>query len=241
MLEQQALSQRYDAAMALAATRNCVPCILAFEEKLAGSRAVLNRPIPETERLASSDKQLYATFYGLLEAEVRLPYGDKWDRLRRIADEALFPGYKEKIRFAALTLNGRGLFRFGECSLVLREDMIAHRASLFEENSTLFLKRCNYNPRLGHRAMWPDRGKLCVAKLADKLQSFLPEGEFATLLLREGSRPEQDHFVEVHIWGPLSIHSIEQITIKANNSLSPAILEALRENLERASVRLEVL
>jgi hypothetical protein len=240
MREQQALTERYDAAMFSAATRGCAQRVVAFEGKLAGSRAVLNRPLPEAERLASSDKQLYATFYGLLEAEVRLPYGDKWDRLRRIADEALFPGYKERIRFAALTLDDRGLFRFGECSLILREKMIAHRASVFEENSTLFLKRCNYDPRPGFRALWSDRAKLCVAKLADKVHSSFPEDEFATLLLYQASRPERDHFVEVHIWGPLSVHSIEQITVRANNAHSPATLAALRENLQRAGVEMEV-
>ncbi|HYU34649.1 MAG TPA: hypothetical protein VEW48_21060 [Thermoanaerobaculia bacterium] len=79
-----------------------------------------------------------------------------------------------------------------------------------------------------------------MAKLTSKLPSSLPEAEFARLLLRRGLRPEQDHFVEVHIWGPLSVHSIEQITIEATNNLSPAILEALRENLERAGVEMEV-
>jgi hypothetical protein len=29
-------------------------------------------------------------------------------------------------------------------------------------------------------------------------------------LLREGSTPEEDEFVEVHVWGPMTIRTIER-------------------------------
>ena len=68
---------------------------------------------------------------------VRLPNGEKWDVLRPVIDGVIFPGYHDKIRFAALTLNGRGLSGYGPCALILREDRIARRTTVFEENSIL--------------------------------------------------------------------------------------------------------
>ena len=67
------------------------------------------RPTRELDRLVSSDQELIPSYYGLLAGQVRLPHGNEWDRLRGIADEALFLGYKEHIRFAALSMDGQGL------------------------------------------------------------------------------------------------------------------------------------
>jgi hypothetical protein len=70
------------------------------------SRAIIARSLSEFLRLAMSDHEVYATYYQLVEAEVRIPGGGKWDGLRRLADDTLFPGYKDQIRFGALTLRG---------------------------------------------------------------------------------------------------------------------------------------
>jgi len=164
--EKGALERRYQAALRDAASRGAEADIGRFEAAVANSKAVIARPLRELDRLVASDKELFPTFYRLLGEEVRLPHGNQWDLLRRIADEALFPGYKEEIRFAALSLDGIGLSTYGECSFVFREDMIAHRATVFEENSAVFMKRHAYEPPVGHRATWGERVKLCTAKLA---------------------------------------------------------------------------
>ena len=104
------------------------------------SHAVIARPAHEILRLATSQNEIYGTFYNLIGAGLRLPEGGKWDILRGVVDSALFPNYKEDIRFAALSLNGVGLSNYGEYSIMLRTDLIAHRASVFEENSILFMK-----------------------------------------------------------------------------------------------------
>lgn len=83
------------------------------------------RPIRELDRLSASDQELIPSFYGLLAGQVRLPHGNRWDGLRGIADEALFPGYKEHMRFAALSLDGAGLT--GQCGP--REASCAWRSS----------------------------------------------------------------------------------------------------------------
>lgn len=235
--EQEALERRYQAALQDASSRGAEAEVGKFEAAAASSKAVRALPMRELDRLASSDKELFPTFYGLLGAEVRLPHGNQWDLLRRIADEALFPGYREEIRFAALSLDGTGLSSYGECSFVFRDDMIAHRASMFEENSTAFLKRHAYDPPMGHRATWTERGKLCVAKLAGRIGPGTPEAQFPGILLRAGAASEDDDFVEVHIWGPMSLRTVERILMPVTRR--KAIRKALRDRLKGLAVILE--
>jgi hypothetical protein len=215
-----ALQQRYVEAKRAAQSRGAgaLRVVESFEAEIATTRAVIARPTGEFQRLSTSDNEGYASFYGLVEAEVRFPSGDKWDALRPLADEALFPHYKDKIRFAALTLDGLGLPSFGECFLVLRTDMIAHRASVYEENSVKFFSK-HFKPGLnevirlprGYRATWDERGTLCVAKLADRIDDATPPGAYSGLLLRQGLTSEDDDFVEVHVWGPMTIRTIERV------------------------------
>ncbi|HSS50342.1 MAG TPA: hypothetical protein VLX28_15500 [Thermoanaerobaculia bacterium] len=240
--ERKALAKRYKSAVGAAVARGCAHQVSRFEAKLVNAHAVINRSALETARLVSSDRELFSTFYQLLNSEVRLPSGEIWDKLRRIADEALFPGYKEKIRFAALSLDNLGLFNYGDCSLVLTDAMIAHRASVYHENSALFLRRHSFEPPVGYRAVWRDRARLCIAKLADRLQVFTPARDFAALLLRQGDTSEQDQFIEVHIWGPLSVYCLAKVSIaKRFSSRSPALFRAVRELLHHAGVKSEIL
>jgi hypothetical protein len=235
--ERSALERRYQAALRDAKGRGAEADVARFEAAVAGSKAVIARPMRELDRLATSDKELFSTYYKLLGGEVRLPHGNQWDRLRGLADEALFPGYREEIRFAALTLDGAGPSGYGECSFVLREDMIAHRASVFETNSAIFMKRRAYEPPAGHRAIWDERAKLCVAKIADSIRSGTPEDQFQGMLLRPGATSEEDDFVEVHIWGPMSLRTVEQVTMPATGK--KAVREALRDRLKGLAVTLE--
>lgn len=218
--EVAALRQRYEAAKQAAQSRGAetLRAVERFEAEVANTRAVIARSHGEVQRLSTSDNEIYASYYGLIAAGVRLPSGNKWDSLRPVADPALFPYYEDKIRFAALTLDNQGLQGFGECFMVLRTEMIEHRASVYEENSLLFFSKhfrpgLDDEPRLprGYRATWGERAKLCVAKLADRIDAATPPGAYSGILLRPGSTSEDDDFVEVHVWGPMTIRTVEQI------------------------------
>lgn len=235
--EKEALERRYQNARREASNRGADADIEKFETALANSKAVIARSYREVDRLAASDKELYSTYYKLLGAESRLPDGDQWDPLRRLAEETLFPNYKEEIRFAALSLAEVGLSNYGECSLVLRDDMITHRASVFEENPALFLKRHSYRLRPGHRAVWEERAKLCVAKLVEAIGPGTPEGQFASILLRPGATSGEDDFVEVHIWGPMSLRTVERILMPTPSK--KAFRRALRDRLKDLDVIME--
>jgi len=240
--ERDALAFRYRLAVQDAESRGCGEAVRAFEAAAGTTVAVLSRSLAEVERLANSDRQLYATYYQLLEAEVKLPDDDAWDPLRRLADEVLFPGYKEKIRFAALSLDGAGLPGYGDFALVLKEEMIEHRASVLAGNSALLLRKWDYNVPTGSRAAWKERARLCVAKLAARLKPSMTEADFAALLLRSGARREDDEIVEVHIWGPLSSWTFERVVLSrpaGPRRLIRARVKALRAKLAEAGIDLE--
>lgn len=239
--ERAALERRYKLVKSPSASRSALD---SFEAAVSNSRAVIARSVNELQRLATSNNEIYATYYQLTEAEVRLPRGDKWDFLRSVTDTVLFSDHHKKhIRFAALSLDGNGLSNYGDCSIILRENMIAHRASVFEENSVMFMKhkkipmsKADRLPK-GYRATWGDRAKLCVAKLHKRIDATTLPDEYSALLLRQGANPEEDEFVEVHIYGPMTALTIEQVIISPKiKRKSRAILKALKEGLVKAGV-----
>jgi len=213
-----------------------------FEDAIAQhSHAVIARSFGEMIRLAGSDSEVYSTFYNLVQAGARIPKDERWDTYRGRVDEALFPHYKEHIRFAALSLDDKGLINYGKCFLVLRNDMIAHRATVFEENSMLFMEK--HNIRLmaelptGYRALWEDRGKLAVAKLSRSIDSNTMPNNFAEVLLKNGANSGEDEFIEVHIYGPITIHTLKKIAISISEmQRQMPEFDALKENLKYYNV-----
>ncbi|HXU30658.1 MAG TPA: hypothetical protein VN851_08795 [Thermoanaerobaculia bacterium] len=243
--EKEALDRRYRKAKMEAEGRGCRQVLTAFEAAVRGSQSVISRPLREADRLAVSERELYSTYYQQVHAEHRSPSSDDWDRRRRIADEALFPGYKESIRFAALTLDGEGVASYGGdepdgfCFLVLRSEMIAQRATVFEDNSTLVYERHGSPLPPGLRAAWEDRGKLAVAKLSDSFTADTLEERFPGILLQQASTSEGERFVEVHIWGPMSVRTVERVLLKPQRSLRKAFVRELAGRLRRFGVVLE--
>jgi hypothetical protein len=242
--ERAALDRRYQAAKADAASRGAISILEDFENAVGQSQAVISRSEIEVNRLASGNRQLYATYYEFTEAGMSLPAGDQWDVLRELADTVLFWKSKKHIRFGALSLNGEGLPNYGVCSMVLRDEMICHRSSVFEENSAVFMERNNIRfsrePKLpkGYKAVWEDRGKLCVAKLAKEIDSQTGPDKYSGLLLQQGSTSENDRFVEVHIYGAMTVLTMEQVIVTApKRSQKATILKAIKFKLAQHGVR----
>ncbi|MCK6592708.1 MAG: hypothetical protein L6Q76_34565 [Polyangiaceae bacterium] len=239
-----ALEKRYKRAKKDAQTRGCDAIVQRLETDAAATKAVISRPLSEVQRLATSDKQGYATYYQLVHAQQRLPDGDEWDKLRRQADEALFPDFKDKIRFAALSMDGIGVRNYGEMSVVLRDAMIRHRASVFEGNTAAFVKNRKVKDLAravrGNRATWADRAKLCVAKLAAGLTPATKPDELPGLLLKQGATSADDDYVEVHVWGPMTARTFERvIAVQSAKRRSRAILRELRRQLQKLGVDFE--
>lgn len=244
--EKEALEKRYHEAVLYAKSKNYYNLIDEFEKSIKRSKAVINRSILETDKIATNENQLYASFYKLIESGVRIPEDNKWDKIRDLTDDALFPGYKKDIIFACLCLDGSGLFNYGKVTMALKETMIAHRASVFEENSVKFME--NHNIRIaqshklpkGYRASWENRHKLCVAKHFKDLNLHTDNKDFPRIILREGKTTAEDIFIEVHIWGTLSIRSFDHMKIKEpKRKQTRVILKALKKRLEKYGVSLE--
>lgn len=214
-----------------------------YERAVISSEAVICRPFAEVQRLVHSEDEVYGTYYQRVNAGLRLSTGSGWDRLRAIADNILFGDInKQHIRFASLTLDGLGLPHYGDCSLVLRSEFIAHRASTFEENSVVFMERHNVNAAgnyalpCGYRSNWEDRAKLAVTKVMAGLG--FTKSTMAGELQHPGATGREDVFVEVHIWGSLTIRSIANITIRSWSGPPPSLpeVEVVRQKLSQYDV-----
>ncbi|MGI9068194.1 MAG: hypothetical protein ACR2HX_17550 [Pyrinomonadaceae bacterium] len=238
-----ALDERYRTATEEGADRGAEGSLQDFVVALGSSQAVIARKQDDMFRLATSDNEIYGTFYNLTGAGLRLPEGSKWDILRGVVDSALFPNYREQIRFAALSLNGIGPTNYGEYSITLRTDMIAHRATVLEENSILFMAHHKVEiaeaHRLpeGYRATWSERVKLCIAKLSRLIGSVTKANEYPEILLRQGVTSVDEQFVEVHIFGPLTIRTIERVTLTQPKRVNRATIKAIKAKLEKVKVK----
>ncbi len=246
--EAAALEDRYRRACDEAAARGASAALDAFITSVRTAKVVMCRSVNRVLELAATDRAVYPTFYKLLDAELQLEEGSRWDVLRRVVEEAIFPGYREEIRFGALTLTSEGLTNYGPCSLLLDESMVAHRASVFEANCILVLERLGVrmgdSDRLpvGLRAPWEHRAKLAAAKLASGVKDPPDLGRYARLLLRQGTDTSEDEFIEVHVWGPMTVHTVSKVVAtRARMKKWERIgLRALREDLDRWGVEMEV-
>jgi hypothetical protein len=211
--EVAALAVRYDDAMASAKARGLIFEVLAFESVVAtASKAVMNRSLGALSSWLNGQSVLFYSFWYQVKYQGRQPTETEWDQQRGAAEAAINPYYYEYLNFAALTLDGRGMFYYGPYSVTLKSVTIDDRASVFEKNPFVFCRThhvlAGQSPPSGYRAPWKDRARLAVAKLQPQI---LPRQDFADLLM-EDRRGESDcDFVEVHVFGPIHIQGIERI------------------------------
>ena len=247
--ERQGLQRRYEAARAEAAGRGVDGEVMAFEAVLASSVMVNARPLGDIERLASSDRQGVATYERQLEAGLRLPDREPWNRLRRLAGDALFTDYADKVHFASVSLDGTGVENYGEAWLQLRSHCVDHRASAFTSNSATFMQAISYNQSaaIGHRSTWDERHKVAIAKLAASITTGATSADLSGLLTRQRATSVDDEFVEVQIYGSMTVCTIERVLLSKSalvkrgqeKRVTPARLEGLRDDLARFDVAFE--
>lgn len=244
--EVRALGDRLGKAELVAANRGLGTVMTGFRSAVRRSEAVLCRPLGIVMNLVSTDNELHATFYDLVGVGARRPEDTPIELQRQIADDILFPYYRNEIRFAALSINGEGITRYGTCSLVLREALIEERTTVFEENSLYFGVRKNLGLRkpvvpLGFRTTWARRDELAAAKLQSALHAGAGLADFAGILLTLGKGPEDDDFVEVHIYGPLHRRNIARLTIRgAKRRAERGIIKQLEVTLTSIGARVEI-
>ena len=244
--ETRALEERLRTAEAAAASRGCSSVLADFRGAVRSSEAVLCRNLSTVMSLISNEDELYASFYQLVGMGARRPAETPVECQRALADDILFPYYRDQIRFAALSLNGRGVPDYGDCSLVLKELPIQDRATVFEENSLYFCMKRDLGmkrhtvPR-GYRAKWSRRDELAAAKLESALQPGTQADGFAEIIMKPAAESEDAGFIEVHIYGPLHRRNIARLTARRpRNKPDQAILKRVESSLRSIGATVEI-
>jgi hypothetical protein len=213
--EVQALVRRLHDAEVSSTARNCKEILEKFGLAVLGSKAVISRSLSVVQDLIESDRRTYTKFQRQLAYGARVAEDNEADRVRTQFEAALFPNFHQDVLFALLSMNNRGLTGYGAYAMILKEDMIAHRASVFEENLLMlsakraFLLHEPIPP--GFRAEWGERNTLAKAKLHSEIGPGTCEADFPAILVRDGGGPGNSDFIEVHIYGPLNRYTIERV------------------------------
>ena len=235
--ERLALDRRYAEAIADAANRGCEQIVREFDTAVQKSEAVLGSSLQKLLPLVLRDRDVVATFHKLAELRfVQDPEPDSlnWRTRRPQAEIEILGSYEHiaNLHYAALSINGRSLPNYGEVTIQLREGCIEARASVFEENSAVFVHRHGVNFPPGTRALWGDRHKLCVAKLARRITKATQPEEFSGKLLQSGPTALDDVFVEVHIFGPMTFATFKKVIVSES---SPKPSSAIRPRAFRGT------
>jgi len=236
--EKSALEERYLLALKTAEANGCLANVKQFESALKASFAVISTDIHILRQLVVGTKGLYQNYASLVQADVRKSAPPEDDRRRRTAESILFDGYAGKIVYAAVSLDGMGLKSYGNCAIVLRDVAVEKRATVLEENSFVFVeKRCTVRGEVpaGYKAVWQERDKLGVAKLASRIGKTTPASEFPALVLHNGTDREDDDYLEVQIYGVFDGNAIQSVkaTIPKRGELR-AVARVVKAYLEKA-------
>lgn len=230
--EQEALDDRYFRAVTDASDRGVANEIETFEQVMMKSEAVVAMSVDLLRTLATKSNSLYSNYQLTVRAQLRRPALLGFDQHRSSVDGKLWGVAAESIRYAALSLDKSGVASYGDCSVVLKESHIAHRASVLEENAFAFVDKVKHSEPLplGYRSPWRDRHKLAIAKCSQNVQLGMNERDFASLLLFNGAGRTADDFMEVHIYGPFDFNAVESIRIATakrshSDNLSLAVIK----------------
>jgi hypothetical protein len=213
--ETVALAARVDDAQVSARAAGCLDVLSEFGQAVSKSQAVLARDLGTLDALVKKDNVLYVNFHSQVRSGSRIPEDNDWDKGRVSAENTVLPNYYEKINFAALSLDGFGVIWWGEYSISLKENHIAARTSVFEENPFVFAERhrvvAGRPIPAGYRAPWARRSDLAMAKLVGKIKAGQKAKEFPPILLDQGASRDDADFVECHVYGPLHQASFERV------------------------------
>jgi hypothetical protein len=120
--------------------------------------------------------------------------------------------------------------------MILKTDMVDFRTTTFTENTAAFVGR-NHSLLPGHRATWANRGRLAIAKLASVLTPVTASVDIPTLLKAEGATSDDDVFVEAHVYGSISMCTVQKVGLTPTKMRSVK-LSALKDKLKKMGVPL---
>lgn len=244
--ECSALAKRVDHARVSVSARDVMAELAAFEVAIKDSKAVISRSLSDVLTLAKGEVFSYSSFARQVRAGTRTPADNSFDKIRLQFENALFPNYSEDIMFASLSLNEKGMSGYGGYDIVLKDKMIASRATVFEENPYNFSQKhklalTDIIPA-GYRAAWNKRTELCVAKLHGDIEKNMTVVNFADILQKDNGETGNSDFVEVHIHGTLNQKTIEKVLASAPLSKEDKLLwRVVKRDLTKIGVGTETI
>lgn len=236
------MSGRYDAACVELQSRGCDRIRVEFEQTVQReSRPVICRRWATIASITEGSDQLFRNYYEMVEAGERQPQDNGFDIARQAVDATFFPYFFQSVNFAALSLNRRGPHSYGDCNFTFRERAISHRTTVFEENTLVFCGKhkvvVGHAPPIGFLSTWGERARLAVAKLGSQLTNLTTPADFADILLVQAGKTDSDEFLECHLFGRLSISSVESFWGTKPKSKEDKVLAArAKRKLREAGV-----
>ncbi len=244
--EVEMLEERLAMAAASAEAAGYANVLRELGDAVSSSMAVIARPLRIIQDLLEDVRRPYSTYHAELNAGARIPEDNVFDRIRTQFENALFPNFYDEIRYAALTLDGRWLESFGDHAMILKEQMIERRATVFEEGLYQFSQRHDI-PLMGvfppgYRAVWSRRGDLAMAKLYPNLDSGTESWIYASFLMSSEIADGSEDYIEVHIFGPFNRSAIEKIVGPVPRSREDKLIwRKLKQTAAKAGVDVEEL
>jgi hypothetical protein len=214
--ERASLAARMERARVSSAACDMSNELEAFVAAVSTSSAVMNRSFGALQNWLLGGSPLFQTFHRQVEHSGRPIDESGWDQQRVMAEGAINPYCYRDLSFAALTLDYSGMDYYGPYAVILRDELIESRASVFEENPFFFVRNHHVTPLkplpVGYRAAWSDRGLLAAAKLHSQLKLGMEASQFAAVLMEPRRGDSDCDFVEVHIYGPVNRAAIAAVT-----------------------------
>ncbi len=239
--EKETLERRYNKAIK-DTHADGQDALLEFLHTLKDSRAAIAIDLDYLAGFMTKDETLYSSYALMVSGEIRKAASSVNDKKRLGVEGFFFGSYADKIRYAALSLAGKGLSSYGLFTLILKDVAVRARATLLEDNSHKFYDKFkskipdDFPP--GYRAVWGERHKLAVAKLADRIPVTTTNDEFPGILLSCTGDRKTDDFIEVHIYGAFDNSAVETVVgnSKTSNKAVKAQLAVIKEKLIKKGV-----
>jgi hypothetical protein len=214
--EREALKFRVDSARSSAAARGALQQLNDFAADVGKSFAVMNRSIGFLHSWLNSGNPFLLTFHQQVRAGMRVREQNAFDHQRTAAENTISPSFFEDVSFSSLSLDNTGLTYYGAYCVRLKEAIIRHRASVFEENPFVFCRKhaiiSGHAAPEGYRATWDERSELAISKLVGKVNSETTHAESADILMEQNRNDANCDFIETHIYGKLHHNAIEHVT-----------------------------
>jgi len=243
--ETEALDKRLADARISATAKGSLDRLEAFGKAVDGSKAVVSRFRADLDAMLSGGGKLMQAYYPAVRAGLRVPQNNEFDPARDPNDARVSPVFYDSLHFAALSLDRLGVPHYGNFAITLREEMIAKRTTVFEENPVKFNERFPASRSrpfpYGYRASWQDRSTLAMAKLQHKIEASTADAEFADILLEKQSDPNAfSDFIEVHVYGPIHPGAFEHVIAEIpDDDLEKLFWDRMKPKLESFGVSFE--